>query len=468
MTRMLALPVRGNISGMAAQTVPLTESKILRAYADKTPGSRVLHERAKALLPNGVTHVGRYLEPHPVYIERAAGGRKWDVDGNEYVDYFGGHGALILGHNHPAVLEAVMAQAPRGAHYGASHRLEVEWAEIVHQLIPSAERIRFTISGTEATHLALRVARAFTGKSKIIRFAGHFHGWHDHVCFPAGGAPGIPPAAVDDMLIVTPNDTARVEALLSERDDIAALILEPTGATFGQIPTGADVLRSLRELTARRRVLLIFDEVISGFRCSPGGAQQFYGVTPDLTTLAKIIAGGYPGAALVGRADILSVLDYRQDGASIQPPMVVHQGTYNAGPVSAAAGIATLKLIRDTDALQRANRIAAAIRDGFNEAIRRRKPGWCAYGLFSDFHLYHGNSTLDEIYAGKVPWQQLKGGISPALVHKIRAGFLLHGVDIMGWPGGVVSAAHTPEDVRRTVHAFEATLEMLEAEGDFT
>ena len=451
---------------MATQTVPLTESKILRAYADKTPRSQALHEWAKALLPNGVTHVGRYLEPHPVYIERAAGARKWDVDGNEYVDYFGGHGALILGHNHPAVVEAVMAQIPKGAHYGASHALEVEWAEIIHQLIPSAERVRFTISGTEATHLALRLARAFTGKSKIIRFASHFHGWHDHVCFPPGGAPGIPSGIVEDMLIVTPNDTARVEELLSVHDDIAALILEPTGASFGQVPTGGDVLRRLRELTARHGVLLIFDEVISGFRCSSGGAQQFYKVTPDLTTLAKIIAGGYPGAALVGRADILSLLDYRQEGGCIQPPSVLHQGTYNAGPVSAAAGIATLKQIRDTDALERANRTAAAIRDGINKAIGRGRPGWCAYGLFSDFHLYHGNSTPEDIYAGKVPWQQLKGAISTDLVHKMRTGFLLHGVDITGWPGGVVSAAHTEEDVRRTVDAFEATLEMLAAEGD--
>jgi glutamate-1-semialdehyde 2,1-aminomutase len=451
---------------MATQTVSLTESKILRAYAEKTPRSRALHERAKTLLPNGVTHVGRYLEPHPVYIERAAGSLKWDVDGNEYVDYFGGHGALILGHNHPAVLEAVLAQAPKGSHYGASHALEVEWAELIHQLIPSAERVRFTISGTEATLLALRIARAFSGKNKIIRFGAHFHGWHDHVCFPAGGAPGILPGIVDDTLIVTPNDTARVEELLSSRDDIAALILEPTGASFGHVPTGGEVLRRLRELTARHGVLLIFDEVISGFRCSPGGAQRYFGVTPDLTSLAKILAGGYPGAALAGRADVLRVLEYRMEGGSIQPPAVVHQGTYNAGPVSAAAGIATLQLVRDTDALDKANRSAAALRDGMNQSIRRRGLGWSAYGLFSDFHLYCAASTPEEIYAGKIPWQQLKGGISPALSHKIRAGLLLHGVDITGWPGGLVSSAHSGEDVRRTVDAFDATLDMLAAEDD--
>src|SRR5437868_7154093 len=148
---------------MATQTTPMTESKIFRAYAEKTPRSRALHERAKALLPNGVTHVGRYLEPHPVYIERAAGSRKWDVDGNEYVDYFGGHGALLLGHAHPAVVEAVRAQVTAGTHWGSSHEAEVRWAELVHRLVPCAERVRFTASGTEASHLALRLARAYAG-----------------------------------------------------------------------------------------------------------------------------------------------------------------------------------------------------------------------------------------------------------------------------------------------------------------
>jgi len=450
---------------MAPQTATDAAS-ILRSYADKTPGSRALHARATALLNNGVTHVGRYLEPHPVYIERAAGSRKWDVDGNEYVDYFGGHGALILGHNHPAVMEAVTAQLPNGVHYGASHALEIEWAELIHELIPSAERVRFLNTGTEATHLALRVVRAFTGRNKIIRFAGHFHGWHDHVCFPPGGAAGIIPGIVEDTLIVDPNDTARVDELLSTHDDVAAVILEPTGATFGHVPAGGDVLRQLRDITARHGVPLIFDEVISGFRCSPGGAQQFYGVTPDLTTLAKIVAGGYPGAALAGRADILSVLDYRQENGRIEAPPVLHQGTYNAGPVSAAAGIATLRHIRDRDVVERANRTAAAIRDELNAAIERRGLGWCAYGLFSDFHIYCGNASPEDIYAGKVPWRELKGSIRPELVHKIRTGMLLHGVDIIGWPGGVVSAVHTEEDVGRTAAAFEATLAMLQEEGE--
>ena len=445
--------------------LPLTESKILRAYAEKTPGSRALHHRAKALLPDGITHVGRYLEPHPIYVEHAAGSRKWDVDGNEYVDYLGGHGALILGHGFPAVVEAVTAQAAKGAHYGACHALEVEWAELVQRLIPSAERVRFTVTGTEATHLALRIARAFTGKPKVVRFAGHFHGWHDHVCFPPGGAPGIIAGIVEDTLVAVPNDLSQVEQWLASRHDIAALILEPTGATFGQIPTTVETLRRLRELTTRHGVLLIFDEVISGFRCSPGGAQQLYGVTPDLTTLAKILAGGYPGAALAGRADVLRVLDYRRNLDTLQAPLVAHQGTYNAGPVSAAAGIATLTEIGRGEAIGRAARTAAAIRDGINAAIRRRGLGWCAYGQFSDFHLYRGRETPEEIHAGKAPWQALKGAIPLELSNKIRAGFLLDGVDIAAWPGGFASAAHTHDDVVRTVAAFESTFDQLAAEG---
>jgi glutamate-1-semialdehyde 2,1-aminomutase len=244
------------------------------------------------------------------------------------------------------------------------------------------------------------------------------------------------------------------------------VILEPTGATFGQIPTSETELRRLRELTARHGVLLLFDEVISGFRCSPGGAQAYYGIVPDLTTLAKILAGGYPGAALAGRADVLSLLDYRQEPEGTQAPRIPHQGTYNAVPVSAAAGITTLRQVRDTDALERANRAATAIRDGMNAAIARRGLNWRCFGLFSDFHLYRGGASLEDIYAGRAPWQQLKGAMPLRLVNKLRAGFLLHGVEIANWPGGLVSAAHTPEDVARTVGAFEATLDMLAAEGE--
>jgi glutamate-1-semialdehyde 2,1-aminomutase len=428
-------------------------SRILKEYERRTPASRRLHQQAKALLPNGVTHVGRFLEPYPVYVDRAAGARKWDVDGNEYVDYFGGHGALILGHNHPTVMEAVSGQVGRGVHYGASHELEVRWAELIRAMVPSAERVRFTVTGTEASLMALRLARAFTEKSKVVRFAGHFHGWHDHVSFPPGGAAGIVAGVVEDMIILPSNDIEAVRNCLNGRDDIAAVILEPTGASFGMIPGGGDFLRELREAASRSNVLLIFDEVISGFRCARGGAQEYFCVKPDLTTLAKILAGGFPGAAICGRADILSLLDYA-DGSGAQPK-VMHQGTYNAEPVSAAAGIATLRQVRDTDALSCANQAAAAIRDGCNDAIRQKGVAWCVYGCFSEFHIHPG---------GDEPPRQ-KGNVPISLIHKIRLGMLCHGVDLSNWPGGLVSAAHTSKDVERTVHAFRQTLDWLGEEG---
>jgi glutamate-1-semialdehyde 2,1-aminomutase len=271
---------------------------------------------------------------------------------------------------------------------------------------------------------------------------------------------------VEDTIIAAANDTDCVADLLKSSDDCAAIILEPTGATFGHVPTGPEVLHRLRELTVRHGVLLIFDEVICGFRCSPGGAQQFYGVVPDLTTLAKILAGGHPGAAVAGRSDVLSLLEWGDEAARILAPKIPHQGTFNAAPISAAAGTATLQQVRDTDAIDRANHSAVVIRDGMNTILRSRGVRWSVYGRFSDFHIYVGDATPEAIYAGRVPGTKLKGGTPAELLHKIRAGFLLHGVDIMGWPGGLVSAVHSAEDIARTLDAFDRTLDLLAREGD--
>ncbi|MBI4628367.1 MAG: aminotransferase class III-fold pyridoxal phosphate-dependent enzyme, partial [Candidatus Rokubacteria bacterium] len=240
-------------------------------YRATHPKSAALWERARAAIPGGITHDIRHLQPFPAYIERASGTRKWDVDGREYIDYWMGHGALFLGHCHPAVVQAVQAEVARGTHLGACHELEVRWAELVNRLIPCAELTRFTMSGTEATHLAMRVARACTGRNRIVKLAGHFHGWHDGAV--AGVNPpydvpmsaGIPGATLDQVLICPPNDVKAVEALL-ERGDVAAVILEPAGGQAGTTPTIPGYLQELRALTTRHHVVLIFDEVITGFR----------------------------------------------------------------------------------------------------------------------------------------------------------------------------------------------------------
>src|SRR5262250_2121984 len=194
----------------AAPTNAATNSAIVTDYKARTQGSGALFERARKVLPSGITHDARYLDPYSIHVSRATGPRKWDVDGNEYVDYFGGHGAMLLGHSHPAVVEAVKRQMDLGTHYGSSHELEVRWAELVCELIPSAEKVRFTASGTEASHMAIRLARAWTGKEKIVRFVGHFHGWHDNVTAGAGATydggttPGVP-MEVSALSIVMPS-----------------------------------------------------------------------------------------------------------------------------------------------------------------------------------------------------------------------------------------------------------------------
>ncbi len=293
-----------------------SNSRVVAAYRERTPASERLSREARESFPSGITHDSRRLLPYGIYVDHAKGPRKWDADGNEYVDFYGGHGALLLGHGRAEVVEAVARQMERGTHFGAGHELEVRWGALVREMVPSAETVRFTSSGTEANLMALRLARAFTGRAKILRFHGHFHGWSDHVAFGVGdhfdgtATPGVLAEIAQNTVLLPADDVDAVAGLLEADGDIAAVILEPTGASSGQIPLDGDFLAGLREVTRAHGVMLIFDEVVTGFRVSPGGAQAHYGVTPDLTSLAKILAGGLPGGAVAGRADVLELLDF--------------------------------------------------------------------------------------------------------------------------------------------------------------
>ncbi len=450
------------------------DSTIFSRYQAKTPSSARLYQRAVNVLPGGVTHDTRYLHPHPLYIKRASGARKWDVDGNEYVDYIGGHGALLLGHNDPFVVQAVQEQLAKGSHFGAAHEIEVQWGEQVQKMVPCAQKVRFTGSGTESTLLAIRLARAFTEKPKIVRFAGHFHGWHDQVAFGVtshfdGTAP---PGVLDDVakgaIICPANDIEALTRVLDDRNDVAAVIIEPSGASFGLVPVMKGFLSRLRELTQRKNVLLIFDEVITGFRVAPGGAQEFYGVTPDLATFAKILAGGFPGGAVAGRRDVMDVMTLRDDRRWNLEHRVPHQGTFNANPITAAAGLATLKLIAGSDAIARANRTAEMLRGRLNDVLREAGSRWLAYGEFSGFHLFLNpagrDARIEDIYGGKVPQAELKGAAPAALVHQLRCGLILGGADIFPWPGGCVSSVHNQQDIETTAAALAECLKLMEIE----
>ncbi|HVA48101.1 MAG TPA: aminotransferase class III-fold pyridoxal phosphate-dependent enzyme [Pirellulales bacterium] len=455
---------------MSSQT-----SAIIDAYRRRTVHSARLAQQAVEVFPGGVTHDGRILEPYPIYVERAAGPRKWDVDGNEYVDYAGGHGALLLGHNHPLVVQAVAQQLQRGTHFGACHQPELEWGRWVQKLMPSAERVRFTSSGTEATMMAMRLARAFTGRPKIMRFLGHFHGWHDHAAFGVAShfdgtpTPGVLGEVATNVVLAPPGDVAGTRAVLDAHADIAAAIIEPTGASWGQVPVLPDFLEALRELTAERGVLLILDEVISGFRCSPGGAQQVYGIRPDLTTLAKILAGGLPGGAVVGRKEILGLLDVAEAAATGREK-VPHQGTFNANPLSAVAGSTTLEIVSESDACQRANEYAARLREALSRVLRDERIPWVVYGSFSGFHVFTNPQRLEitaaEIEAGKFDHRVLKAPAPKSLAMKLRLGMMLHGVELFTWPGGPTSAVHTNDDLEQTADAFRQTIKLLRAEGE--
>src|SRR5438309_6790065 len=368
-------------------------------YRARTPGSAALYARSSRVLPAGLTHDSRATSPYPIYAARAAGARKWDVDGNEYVDYFGGHGALLFGHAHAPLVEAIQRQATLGTHWGASHELEVQWAELVQRLVPSAERVRFTASGTEATQLALRLARAYTGKTKIVRFVGHFHGWHDAVAAGAmshydGSIPaGIPAAVVGESIVLSADSSGPAVEVLESRDDIAAVIVEPSGASWGQVPLPAGFLAALRAATKARGVPLIFDEVITGFRWSRGGAQARYGIVPDVTVLAKILAGGLPGGAVAGAKDILDQIDPAAAKAAGREKGG-HQGRVNAHPLCAAAAVATLTIVQREEVCARAEATAENIRAGMRQILAEEDVAWGIYGDASAFLIFQNPNGL--------------------------------------------------------------------------
>jgi glutamate-1-semialdehyde 2,1-aminomutase len=445
--------------------VALAPRSLTQRFEEEFPNSLKLFEQARSLFPQGVTHDLRYLEPFPIYVDRALGAYKWDVDGHKLLDYWSGHGALLLGHSHPEVVQAVQKQMTRSTHPGACHELEIEWGQWVQRLMPSAERIRFVASGTEATLMALRLSRIFTDRPRVLKFAGHFHGWHDFLIpaadppYDGAALPGIPKEVAAETIIVPPNDPTAVERALAADQQIGCVIVEATGGHFGAVPIRGDFLKALREITTRHGRLLIFDEVISGFRVHPGGAQGYYGVTPDMTTLAKILAGGLPGGCVAGRADILAAIEFRPG-----KPKMKHPSTFNANPLSAAAGAATLKIVSSGEPCRRANELGRLLRQKLNALFAARSTDWIAYGEFSGWKLlprYQGpRPTNDDFipYNGSV--DKLDGPKDRNLVHAFRRGMLLHGVDLPGL-SGMTTMAHSEADLEHTVTAVGKTLDLL-------
>ncbi len=423
-------------------------------------------EEARTIFPGGVTHDARHFEPFGIVVDRAVGPRKWDVDGNEYIDYVMGHGALLFGHSHPYLVEAVTQQVARGTHMGGSSDLELRWAQAIQRLLPSAEKVRFTSSGTEATMMAVRLARAATGRDRLLRLTNHFHGWNDSV-FAAGrtsagavAANGQPEAMQGLLSVFDQTDVTGIAAALASKE-FAALIMEPTGYSWGTCPLDPSAPQELRDLATRHGTLLIFDEVVTGFRASAGGAQERIGVRPDLTTLAKIAAGGLPGGAVVGRADLLDQISFDAGGGR-----VAHPGTFNANPLSAVAGERALRAVAEEDPISVANERAAQLSRGLNRALLEAELPGCVWVDASMVHIILGQDVERPDDGMTWDWSQ-HGGPRSALpmtasevAWPFRRALLNHGVDLMGM-GALVSCVHTEADIDATIESFGAAFSDL-------
>lgn len=426
---------------------------------NRTPQERRLLEKAAQYLPGGGTGNLTVREDLSFLAREGRGSRIWDVSGNEYIDWLMGSGPMILGHAHPSVVEAVIKAVEQGSTFFATSEKAVLLAEELVKAVPCAEQVRFTTSGTDACFQAMRAARAYRKRDKVLKFEGGFHGTSDYALmsvtpaaaeeFPqaAPSSAGIPKAIQDLMLIAPFNDLDTTSAIIdAHHDELAAIIVEPLQRVLAPQP---GFLQGLREISARHDIPLIFDEVVTSFRLAYGGAQEYYGVTPDLCSVGKIMGGGYPLAAVMGRSDILSVYD--QDSAG--PDSYVNQiGTLNGNPIACAAGLATLAELRKEGVYERLHETGAQVRRALVEICDHN-------GIPVQMC---GEDAIFDVYFTAQPVMNYRDTLSAdaQMMSKFNAGLLERGI-LKGGQKFYPSIVHTDEDVEKTIHAFEEVIPRL-------
>ena len=411
-----------------------------------------LFQRALQLMPGGVNSPVRAFKSvggEPFFTARADGAYLWDVEGARYIDYVGSWGPMIVGHNHPRVREAVERAVRDGLSFGTPSPAEVTMAETITRLVPSVEMVRMVNSGTEATMSAIRLARGATGRSKIVKFEGCYHGHGDSFLVKAGSgaltfgvptSPGVPKAAADLTLTLPYNDLAAAEALFAEQGaEIAGLIIEPVAGNMNCIPPRDGYLQGLRDLCTRHGAVLIFDEVMTGFRVAPGGAQQLFGITPDLTTFGKIIGGGMPVGAYGGRRDLMQ---------QVAPSGPIYQaGTLSGNPVAMAAGLAMLELIREPGFHIELERKTRALSDGLLQCAREAGIPFSVNHVCGMFGLF--------FTPGKVETFAQATACDGAAFRRFFHAMLERGVYLApsAFEAGFISSAHSHQDLAVTLEA---------------
>jgi glutamate-1-semialdehyde 2,1-aminomutase len=426
----------------------------------KTSKSEEIFAAAQNLMPGGVSspvRAFRSVGGQPIVFDRVKGAYAWDVDGNQYIDYVGSWGPAICGHAHPDVIKAIQATAEKGTSFGAPCALENVLAEMVIDAVPSVEMVRFVNSGTEACMAVLRLMRAFTGREKVIKFEGCYHGHADMFLVKAGSgvatlglpdSPGVPKSTTANTLTAPYNDLDAVRQLFEENPgEIAGVILEPVVGNAGFIPPEAGFLAGLRELTHEHGALLVFDEVMTGFRISYGGAQKKFGITPDLTTLGKVIGGGLPVGAYGGRKDIM---------AMVAPAGPMYQaGTLSGNPLAMTAGIKTLELLRQPGSYEQLDRVTSRLIAGLLNAAKETGHAACGGSISGMFGFFFAEGPVANYEDAK------KSDLTK--FSKFHRGMLEQGVYLAPsqFEAGFTSLAHTEEDIDRTIEAAQSVMSRL-------
>jgi len=435
------------------------QNKVFESYTRKTPKSKQMYARAGQALAGGVTGNMRLYQPYPLYMTHGQGSKTYDIDNNEYVDCFLGNGPLFLGHQHPAVMAEMKQQFSRGSMV-FNPDLIVECAELLKETVPCAEKVRFLNTGTEAVLVAVRIARAYTGKNKIIKFYGHYHGQDDQFLLGLGPtndviSEGVPRESIMNTILLKYNDIDAVRHMLDEDDDIATIILDPGMHAGGVWPPSREYLKELRKLTAERGVVLIFDEVISGFRVALGGAQEYYGITPDMATFAKAIAAGEKLSAVVGKSEIMDVVVPEQPNTTGGSSKTVFQsGTMNDGTSALAAAKAAMsvykKLSKDGE-YQKLHQRCERLKSGIEASFNKRGMGCHINSLGSIIRIFLTDlePSFDKYYS-----------LDKKMLSLFLLGLITEGGCFTNLSGTMyLSFAHTEEDLEKIVNVTDLVLD---------